>query len=81
DVTEALLSRDAAKVISDGEQMTAIVRQLLIDSSARAKLGTTAREFILTQQGATARTIDLLGRIMPQVVGASSSPLPSHKAA
>lgn len=81
DVTEALLSREAAKVIHGADELTAVVRQLLVNVSTRSRLGTTAREFVLTQQGATTRTIELLGRVMPAAINAPMNAIPTGRAA
>ncbi len=69
DVTEALLSRDAALVVRDGNDLTAAVRRLLQEESSRARLGDLARQFVVSQQGATDQTVELLGRLL----GATSS--------
>jgi 3-deoxy-D-manno-octulosonic-acid transferase len=78
DVTEALLTRDAARVVHHAEELTDTLRQLVIDAEERRRLGTTARQFVLNQQGATDRTIELLAR----VIGTTPSPrMISDKAA
>jgi 3-deoxy-D-manno-octulosonic-acid transferase len=77
DITEALLARGAALVVHDAAELTATVRRLASDASVRARLGATARQFVLSQQGATDRTIDLLGRLL----GVTSSKLRSDRAA
>lgn len=64
DVTTALLSRDAAVVVQNADEMTAQVRRLLSDQIARERLGAAAREFVLSQQGAADRTITLLSRLV-----------------
>jgi 3-deoxy-D-manno-octulosonic-acid transferase len=60
DVVEILLGHGAARVVLDGKELTAAVRTLLQNREEAARLGSTARELVLAQQGATARTSDLL---------------------
>jgi len=61
DVVRLLLDADAAKVVTDGDALTAFVRQCLRDGAFAAELGERAKRVVDTQQGATARTVDLLG--------------------
>lgn len=64
DVSEALLSQNAAVVIHDGEELTTMVRRLITNVAARRQMGELARRFVVSQQGATHRTLDLLSRIV-----------------
>ena len=63
DIVEQLLARDAARVVRSADELTATVRTLLRDSAAVRDLGSRARDFVATQQGAAARTVDLLLRL------------------
>ena len=63
DIVEQLLARDAARVVRSADELTATVRTLLRDSAAVRDLGSRAREFVATQQGAAARTVELLLRL------------------
>ena len=64
DIVDQLLSRDAAVVVDDANDLRETVRRLLTDAAERQRLGAAARAFVLTQQGATAKTLDLLDRIL-----------------
>jgi 3-deoxy-D-manno-octulosonic-acid transferase len=59
-----LLARDAAVEVQDGAALEDAVRRLLQDASWRASLGHAARQFVLTQEGATERTLDALQELM-----------------
>jgi 3-deoxy-D-manno-octulosonic-acid transferase len=60
DIVEQLLARQAARVVRSAAELTCAVRELLSDRGAAAELGSRARAFVATQQGATSRTIELL---------------------
>ena len=64
DVTEALLSQNAARVVNGPDQLRETVDALLRDPDEAHRLGEAARSFVATQQGATKRTVDLLERIL-----------------
>ena len=55
-----LLLRDAAIEVQDAASLEAAVLRLLDDASLRRQLGDAARRFVLSQQGATDRTLDAL---------------------
>ena len=63
-VVELLQQANALKVVHDPEELTAAVSHWLTDSAARIAAGTRASAAVLTQQGATQRTIDILLRIV-----------------
>jgi 3-deoxy-D-manno-octulosonic-acid transferase len=60
DVVALLMQRQAAVVVQDGPQMTDFVGQCLDQPGYADRLGRAARELVLEQQGATARTVELL---------------------
>ena len=62
DVTEALLSRNASRVIASQDELYGVVRQLLQQPEEARRLGEAARQFVLTQRGATVRTVDLISQ-------------------
>jgi 3-deoxy-D-manno-octulosonic-acid transferase len=64
DVVELLLSHDAALVVRSGTELTARLEELLADPARAAALGDRARELVTTQRGATARTVELLERML-----------------
>ena len=59
-----LLARDAAIQVQDAASLEAAVLRLLEDAALRQRLGDAAREFVLSQQGATERTLDALAALM-----------------
>jgi len=67
DIVDQLLACDAARVVQNGEELTAAVGQLLRDADERHRLGTAAREFVQTQQGATAKTLAVMAEITPNL--------------
>lgn len=65
DIVQELLAREAAVVIPEASAMTAQIRGLIVDANERERLGRAAQAFVLTQQGATQRTLDLIERQRP----------------
>jgi 3-deoxy-D-manno-octulosonic-acid transferase len=65
DIVSALLAADAARVVRDGRELTEFVRRCLEQREWAAELGQRARLLVAQQLGATARTVDLLERLMP----------------
>lgn len=59
-----LLARGAAVQVQDGVMLEAETLRLLDDAADRQRLGEAARAFVLSQQGATGRTLDELERLM-----------------
>jgi 3-deoxy-D-manno-octulosonic-acid transferase len=59
-----LLACEAAIQVQDGVMLEAEVLRLLDDSSIRQRLGGAARAFVLSQQGATERTLDELEALL-----------------
>ena len=59
-----LLARDAAVQVQDAIALENAVARLLCDASERQRLGAAARAFVLSQQGATERTLDELQELM-----------------
>jgi 3-deoxy-D-manno-octulosonic-acid transferase len=62
---ELLLARRAAEVVHNTAELSGAVRRLLRDLPAARRMGSAARDVVLTQQGATRRTIDLLREFLP----------------
>ena len=67
DIVQELLSRQAAEVVQDGTELQAAVRRLARDLSARQHLGQSAQRFVLSQQGATAATLQQISAVAPVV--------------
>jgi 3-deoxy-D-manno-octulosonic-acid transferase len=59
-----LLARNAAVQVADGAMLDLVVKRLLDDANERQRLGEAARAFVLSQQGATVRTLDELEKLM-----------------
>lgn len=60
DVTEALLSLKAARVVTGPAELTETVRELLLNPTEAHRMGQAAREFVASQRGATRYTVELL---------------------
>ena len=75
DIVAAMLDRQAAVVVHDGTEMTAFVRRCLEDPEYRTRLGERARKLVEEQLGATARTFELLDRLVSdRVLGRAARP-------
>tara|TARA_R110002072_G_scaffold302615_1_gene486803 strand:- start:72562 stop:73911 length:1350 start_codon:yes stop_codon:yes gene_type:complete len=60
DVVESLLARKAAKIVDDKSALTTLLREWLANRQSAIRQGTAAREFVLSQVGASKQTIELL---------------------
>jgi 3-deoxy-D-manno-octulosonic-acid transferase len=60
DVTEALLTQHAARVIHGPDELREAIRELLHQPDEAKRMGDAARMFVASQQGATKRTVDLI---------------------
>ena len=60
DVVELLLNSGAARVVADQEELTNTVGELLRDTSTAETQGQIAQQLVVAQQGATAKTCELL---------------------
>lgn len=60
DIVGQLLAARGAQVVQDREEFEQFIRHALEDPAWANELGQRARELVLAQQGATARTIELL---------------------
>ena len=60
EIVEALLGRKAARVVTDARDLTGTVRYFLEHPEASRQQGEAAQEFVLSQSGATARTVALI---------------------
>ncbi len=63
DVVERLLSADAARVVHNGAELTAAVAECLAHPERARAQGARAQELVLSQQGATQRTIEILASL------------------
>jgi 3-deoxy-D-manno-octulosonic-acid transferase len=64
DAVARLLAHRAAVRVEDAAALEREAARLLGDAGERARLGEAARCFVLSQQGATGRTLDCLGQIL-----------------
>jgi 3-deoxy-D-manno-octulosonic-acid transferase len=60
ETVESLLAGEAALVVHDGDELRGALRRLLADAGEARRLGQRARHFVMTQQGASERTIECL---------------------
>ncbi len=81
DIVEQLLARQAARVVRSAAELTFAVRDLLRDRGAANELGSRARTFVATQQGATSRTIELLLSLPLEATGTATNAKRSSQAA
>jgi 3-deoxy-D-manno-octulosonic-acid transferase len=63
DVVELLLSVDAARVVRNGEELTTAVGDCLAHPERAREQGARAQKLVLTQQGATLRTVEILASL------------------
>jgi 3-deoxy-D-manno-octulosonic-acid transferase len=70
DIVAALLGAEGAVVVDDGPALTAFVRRCLAEPAFADELGRRAQRLVLSQQGATRATVDLL---LPLISGAPIS--------
>jgi 3-deoxy-D-manno-octulosonic-acid transferase len=63
DIVAQLLSVDGAAVVRDATDFEAFVRRALEDPAWAAAMGMRARQLVQSQQGATRRTVQLLGEL------------------
>ena len=64
DIVQLLLMREAAVVVSDGQQLHAFIQKCLTDRAYARALGDRARELVIEQQGASGRTASLLKNLI-----------------
>ena len=73
DVTEALLSLRAARVVTGPVELTEAVRDLLLNPGEVHRMGQAAREFVASQRGATRRTVELLSSLVANSTNQTNS--------
>ena len=64
DIVAAMLQRDAAVVVADGEELRQFVERCLASPEAASVMGERARSHVQQQIGATQRTVSLLGSLL-----------------
>jgi 3-deoxy-D-manno-octulosonic-acid transferase len=72
DIVAQLLAADGARVVRSREEFDAFIRQSLESPEFATQLGERAQRLVLSQQGATRRTVELLSELIPiQRMGAN----------
>jgi 3-deoxy-D-manno-octulosonic-acid transferase len=71
DIVAQIVKADGAEVVNSEAEFAAFVRRVLENRAWAAELGQRARELVLSQQGATKRTVDLLLPLLEQEITAS----------
>ena len=74
DIVTRLLAAEGAQVVHDREQFEQFVERALADPNWAHDLGQRARELVLSQQGATARTVELLLPLTPAQLTSRHTP-------
>ncbi|MDO5553094.1 MAG: 3-deoxy-D-manno-octulosonic acid transferase [Planctomycetia bacterium] len=64
DISSMMLKANAARVVMNQEEMTAFVRECLEYRAKAVAMGTRARDLVLTQQGATKKTLHYLEKLV-----------------
>jgi 3-deoxy-D-manno-octulosonic-acid transferase len=71
DAADRLVREGGAVQVADADALESAIQNLLNDTSRRRRLGATARKLVLSQQGATTRTLDALDYLIaPRVAKA-----------
>lgn len=73
DVVEALLSAQAAKVVANQQELTEFVHWCLSHPEEAQAMGLRAKEVVLTNQGATARTVAALHWLLAPAAGMAAA--------
>ncbi|MCX7407420.1 MAG: 3-deoxy-D-manno-octulosonic acid transferase [Planctomycetales bacterium] len=81
DITDALLSLRAARVVAGPTELTAAVRDLLLDQTEASRMGEAARTFVGQQRGATARTVEQLAGLVADATSDADNSAASSRAA
>jgi 3-deoxy-D-manno-octulosonic-acid transferase len=74
DTVARLIEKESAIQVADAAQLQLAVSRLLDDARERERLGQAAREFVLSQQGATERTLQALDQLVLGTRGVSRAP-------
>jgi len=64
DIVEQLEAHSGSQRVTSNEEFEAFLRKMLTDHSAAQAMGNNARQFVLSQQGATANTVALLNDVL-----------------
>ena len=69
DITAQLIDAGAARRVADGAALQAAVIELFGDANARDRMGAAARKLVASGQGALARTLDEIERLLTAAAG------------
>lgn len=64
DAAKRLIEVGGAVMVNDATELEAALGSLLTDAGRRARMGAAARELVARQQGATARTLDVIDAVI-----------------
>jgi 3-deoxy-D-manno-octulosonic-acid transferase len=67
DAAKRLVEVGGAVMVSDAAELERAVAKLITDAELRERMGTAARELVRRQQGATARTLDVIDAVLPRL--------------
>lgn len=65
DAAKRLVEAGGAVMVKDATELERELTRLIADAELRVRMGETARELVRRQQGATARTLDVLDSLIP----------------
>jgi 3-deoxy-D-manno-octulosonic-acid transferase len=65
-VAEELVAAGGAMAIGSEAELAGALQRLLADGGARQRMGDAARAYVHSQQGATARTLAIVGRVLDE---------------
>ena len=70
DAAKRLVEVGGALMVETADELGPALDRLLADAELRARVGATARQFVRDNQGATAKTLDVIGAVLGSAVGA-----------
>jgi 3-deoxy-D-manno-octulosonic-acid transferase len=73
DAAKRLVEVGGARTVRDAAELEAELARLVADADLRARMGHSARELVRRQQGATARTLDVLDSLIPSTALSSAA--------
>jgi 3-deoxy-D-manno-octulosonic-acid transferase len=73
DAAGRLVDAGGATMVHDASELSPAIEALLADDAKRAAMGAAARQLVREQQGATARTLDLLDEVLGGAVQARAA--------
>jgi len=79
-VAEELVAAGGAVAVGSEAELAGALRRLLADNGARQRMGDAARAYVRSQQGATARTLAIIDRLLQggREPGAPPPAMPGH---